>query len=468
MEVRLRNFRCFKDSKSLKLKKLTFLVGENSTGKTSFLTGVNFLSQLCSGRIADFITPTFNRGTFYDIMHSVDSNSIEKNARFACELTVDGSQHIYEFVNDNHRVNFGRIYWTRSSDVDEVSLDFDVPEKTVSITASVSKNEIEALKRFGATVRAVGPRAGDLHVIRFNNVDAPFENNRDFDLGDLDTVIFLNIVSSVNKFPKKRNDYDDTGMVGAFESSKTTGISQFWTRIADFLNAEIKQCIRQNVAFSPLRSLPRKYYSFDSAGTASFDPSGANFPMLFEGLYHADGVKFMSVKRKIERFGVQSGMFNKIEIKRLQGTTDYLISLMVESISGKRNNLVNAGYGVSQILPLIYELAAVEAPTLFLIQHPELHIHPRAQAEFASLIPPMVKNDCEFIIETHSDFIVDRIKHEIDSGRISNEDVGILFFDTTETGMEIHQVNLDDEGLPHDPPESYRRFHLDEFDRVWP
>ena len=203
MEVRLRNFRCFKDSKSLKLKKLTFLVGENSTGKTSFMAGVHHVLRLSGGRIAELNTPTFNLGTFRDTMHSVDSNSIGKNARFAYELKINGSQHIYEFVNDNQRVSLGRVYWTRSSDVDEVSLDFDVPEKTVSITASVSKNEIEALKRFGAMVRAVEPRAGDLHFIRFNNVDAPFENNRDFDLGDLDTVIFLNIVSSVNKFPKK-------------------------------------------------------------------------------------------------------------------------------------------------------------------------------------------------------------------------------------------------------------------------
>ena len=56
--VTLENFRCFREKQTVKLAPLTLLVGENSTGKTSFLALLRILSQLGDGETAfDFKAP---------------------------------------------------------------------------------------------------------------------------------------------------------------------------------------------------------------------------------------------------------------------------------------------------------------------------------------------------------------------------------------------------------------------------
>ena len=43
--VTVKNYRCFREEQSVQLAPLTLLVGENSTGKTSFLAMVRALWQ---------------------------------------------------------------------------------------------------------------------------------------------------------------------------------------------------------------------------------------------------------------------------------------------------------------------------------------------------------------------------------------------------------------------------------------
>ena len=48
-EIRLKDYRCFREDQTARLAPLTLLVGENSTGKTSFLAIVRALWDLASG-----------------------------------------------------------------------------------------------------------------------------------------------------------------------------------------------------------------------------------------------------------------------------------------------------------------------------------------------------------------------------------------------------------------------------------
>ena len=56
--VMLENFRCFSEAQTVPLAPLTFLVGDNSTGKTSFLAAVRTLAQAAQRAAApDFKAP---------------------------------------------------------------------------------------------------------------------------------------------------------------------------------------------------------------------------------------------------------------------------------------------------------------------------------------------------------------------------------------------------------------------------
>ncbi|MDP6688819.1 MAG: AAA family ATPase [Alphaproteobacteria bacterium] len=72
-------------------------------------------------------------------------------------------------------------------------------------------------------------------------------------------------------------------------------------------------------------------------------------------------------------------------------------------------NIRNVGYGVSQSLPVIVEILSRSFGSRFAIQQPEVHLHPKAQAALGDLFYQLaLVEEKRFIVETHSDFTIDR------------------------------------------------------------
>ena len=70
-ELRLSDFRCFHERQTARLAPLTFLVGDNSTGKTSFLAAIRALCEVAAEGIEpDFRKPPYDLGGFPGIAHS--------------------------------------------------------------------------------------------------------------------------------------------------------------------------------------------------------------------------------------------------------------------------------------------------------------------------------------------------------------------------------------------------------------
>lgn len=69
-EVTVANFRCFKEQQTVRLAPLTLLVGENSTGKTSFLALIRALWDIAfREQLPDFKEPPYDLGSFDEIAH---------------------------------------------------------------------------------------------------------------------------------------------------------------------------------------------------------------------------------------------------------------------------------------------------------------------------------------------------------------------------------------------------------------
>ena len=87
--VTLENFRCFRDEQTVKLAPLTLLVGENSTGKTSFLALLRAMAELAFvGGPSNFKTPPYDLGSFDEIAHHRGAG-VGVQSRFP-----RGSQHV--------------------------------------------------------------------------------------------------------------------------------------------------------------------------------------------------------------------------------------------------------------------------------------------------------------------------------------------------------------------------------------
>ena len=69
--VTVKNFRCFREEQTARMAPLTLLVGENSTGKTSFLALLRALWDVAfRERAPDFRQPPYDLGSFEDIVHA--------------------------------------------------------------------------------------------------------------------------------------------------------------------------------------------------------------------------------------------------------------------------------------------------------------------------------------------------------------------------------------------------------------
>lgn len=93
---------------------------------------------------------------------------------------------------------------------------------------------------------------------------------------------------------------------------------------------------------------------------------------------------------------------------------------------------INVGYGVTYVLPIVIAILSAEPGALILIENPEAHIHPRAQAELMKLIMKAAKAGIQIIIETHSDHIMNGALVAIAQDSKNSDLVKAYFFERDE------------------------------------
>ena len=229
------------------------------------------------------------------------------------------------------------------------------------------------------------------------------------------------------------------------------------------------------VPVAPLRSKPKRTYD-PVRETAS--PEGGHIPMLMMRLDRTDKRHWDSLHDDLVEFGRSSGLFSDIKVKRHGKQMSDPFQLQVKVRSGPHANIMDVGYGISQSLPILVDLMAGEGPAhrgvprragkrTFLLQQPEVHLHPRGQAQLASLfIEAFRKRQYRFLIETHSDYILDRIRISVRRGLLKPDDVSILYFEPNGNAVNIHSMGLDAHGNVEGAPAGYRDFFLKETDQL--
>ena len=101
--------------------------------------------------------------------------------------------------------------------------------------------------------------------------------------------------------------------------------------------------------------------------------------------------------------------------------------------------------------------------TWYAIQQPEVHLHPKAQAAFGELILQLsIVDDKSFIVETHSDFTIDRFRTALRKSQKSVSS-GILYFERKSGKNSAHRIEINSDGeLVGKLPKGYRDFFIKE------
>jgi AAA domain, putative AbiEii toxin, Type IV TA system len=213
------------------------------------------------------------------------------------------------------------------------------------------------------------------------------------------------------------------------------------------------------MAFAPMRSRPKRTYDQLSD---EFSPEGDHVPLLLARATDTSNKQSKALHDALHDFGVYSEMFTDIGVKQLgRGSGD---PFQVQVKNGTKNtNLVDVGYGVSQILPLIVDAQRASSKTTLLLQQPEVHLHPKAQAALGSMIKDWVsKGKKTVVVETHSDYLVDRLRLEVKRGNLKEKSVQIFFLEKKGNQTKLHILEIDSQGNILNAPDGYRDFFLRE------
>ena len=218
---------------------------------------------------------------------------------------------------------------------------------------------------------------------------------------------------------------------------------------------------------APVRSRPLRTYDPLELTT---DPEGANAPTRLADLSLRKPSEWSELHRALESFGRSAGLFEELRVCPLaNGGGPFQIQVRDESRGKKKQwrNLIDVGYGVSQVLPLLIELCRPGGPDLLLLQQPEVHLHPSAQAALGSLLCEIAASGRQILVETHSDHLMDRVRMDLRDrrSRLTPEEASLLFFERGDLEVRIHSLRFGENGDVLGAPPGYRQFFLDETER---
>ncbi len=158
-------------------------------------------------------------------------------------------------------------------------------------------------------------------------------------------------------------------------------------------------------------------------------------------------------------------MFCDIELREPGDSRGDPFELMIE-VRGSSVNLMDAGYGVNQVLPVLVRIFRNRGAR-FLLQQPESYLPPKDQAELISLLVDNNRTQKNsFVIETHSDYMIDRIRIEIMKGKIKPEDVSLIYLEPDGNQIKTHNITFDAQANLINVPDGYREFFLKESDEL--
>jgi predicted ATPase len=161
-------------------------------------------------------------------------------------------------------------------------------------------------------------------------------------------------------------------------------------------------------------------------------------------------------------FGIQSGLFKNIDIKEYDDADDAPFRMNFV-LNKEPINVVNIGYGVSQVLPVLFTVFHKNS-SMITVQQPEVHLHPKAQAAIGNVFFTLStgKRKKRFIIETHSDYIIDRFRQQQRKSQ-EKSNAHILFFLRKDGINRAISINIDDHGnYSKDQPKEFREFFIKE------
>jgi predicted ATPase len=381
----LQNFKAIKHFQELEIRPVTVLMGENASGKSSLLQAISLLSvnQMYGNDIRriKYSNPFSNLGDG-DTFKNHDEKLVLKFGIFDNTTTTDVTLAYKDDPND----------WAYGL-LEQINI--------------VRKNHFNAVIQYVPFDANYQIKLDELNVQdeRLAFLTSIYQ--------DLTINTNLKLVEGFSCPTKTANNFQEISELGA-------------------------------VILKPLNILMNHLTAVRHLGNIKEVKSSYDYPHDYVG-YFGESYKEVAKRLKNTRFLRQAvrDIFD-YEIKDIEKDTGNILL----SLADKALKLALFGSSISSTLPLLTQLAKIRENAdyvLTMVEEPEINLHPQSQAKIAEYLFVKRKSKKHFVVvETHSDHIINKLRHLVLQKLLPAKDVVLYYKDRV--SEPFHKITLDSKG----------------------
>ncbi len=408
-QIKLTDFKAFQTA-SLNLRPITVLIGPNNSGKSSLLAGVRLLAQtiqsrdpglplLLDGPLGDFGTYRDlvygnHRGRPFGLEFATIQESADGPSRSRLELEFK-----YRTVRRELVLRQSALYRDNQHLI------------TATLSKDFERHLITRLDRHNVPPAQRSALADSLHL--YNFLPRLFLWRR------AGRKVSISRVVAEERLPILANEIEESvfGMIEALEE-------------VDYLGA--------------MRRAPERTYHQTGAASRRIGAYGENWA----GLLVLDAARPARSRRIVPRliqWLKKAGLASDV---RLNWLSDRHYEVQVQhSTTGEYQNLADVGQANSQVLPVLIGGFRLPAGATYLVEEPEIHLHPRAQAHLGDFLSDLHEAGVQTLVETHSEYLILRLQQHIAAGVIKPRDIAFYYVHAAGSSKRIRELRVDGLGL---------------------
>jgi predicted ATPase len=231
----------------------------------------------------------------------------------------------------------------------------------------------------------------------------------------------------------------------AFSAAAVAALGLEGGKVQD-LALQMVEALKEIVYLGPLRERPQRTYQWNQQNPGDLGAKGefAIQALLASANDRAKptgtggrGWLVEQVSRWLQTMKVADGL----SLEQQGASVHYEVIVHQGKINA---NLVDVGFGVSQVLPVVTLAYFVPEGSTVIIEQPEIHLHPLAQTALADLFVKVSRTRrVQFLIETHSEQLFRRLQTRIADATLAPEDCSLYFVKRGEEGAELQRLEVD-------------------------
>lgn len=152
-------------------------------------------------------------------------------------------------------------------------------------------------------------------------------------------------------------------------------------------------------------------------------------------------------------------LLESIKSKRMDGGRFEI--LVKTKKGGLYASLSDVGFGISQFLPIIVADLQLPNNSYLFIAQPEIHLHPSVQSAFGDYISRQIKStNKKYIIETHSEYLINRIRLAIVREELKESNLNVYFLENSPEDSKIHPITFTKKGQIKNAPKDFFKTYM--------